>query len=648
MKAPNRQQVIRSVNRLLAPSVICVFIVLTLHLIPKGYTPRSSFRLGCMLLFFGASIFLTWQMMYPRSEFLYLLFRWRFDQAPQAIERIWRRYLFSLDRLCFAFGYAWLGFLVSNFILMLALWFHGFLILTGLAGWLWWLSLIALFCIPFVRGDLITEVAQRRRQLFEQIRLTTWYEPRRLRSLYSPESTQRNSQPVEVVAPLKFRAGGMDWHWDDLKPNCVIFGQSGSGKTVCVLNAFVDGLMASSSQTGIQPSALILDPKGDFRDKIRNLCEEYGREEDLLIIDPENVDRSIQWNPFDSNDDELELAARFAATLEILGMKQQDSSYFIDASKKFIRHAISLLRLTNPSGAPPSFVQIGELAANLESIVERTNRLDIYDETCDKCLNYFANEWIEYGDDHRTSIMGFITNMIDPFTMEPYTSLFSGQSTMKIGQMLQQGKILYVNMPVADKEMMARTIGTFVKLEYFREVLKARKKDRPSFFVCDEFQVFFTTGQGKGDADFFERSRESNHVNIIATQNLQALFKTTDRKEPVQNMLGNCAVKLFLRNTDSETNEYASKMFGQRMVSMSASAAGMGNAAIGGVGIKGIGESLSTHDGEARVVPLETFPELAIPSKVAQIDYCESVLFHGAQPEFESRLNKLRWRVHPI
>ena len=41
------------------------------------------------------------------------------------------------------------------------------------------------------------------------------------------------------------------------------------------------------------------------------------------------------------------------------------------------------------------------------------------------------------------------------------------------------------------------------KLEYFREVLRRPDKPRTSFFFCDEFQQFFTTMQGKGDADFF-------------------------------------------------------------------------------------------------------------------------------------------------
>lgn len=648
MKAPSRSKVLQAANVFMGPTVVFMAVLIVIHSVPKGFTPRSSFRLVCMLAFFITTISLTWQLITPRSHFAHLLYRWRFEGCPQAIERIWRRYLYSVDRLFRALGYAGIVFLASNAILMLALWFHGFNLLAGLARWGWWGSLGTLLLLPFVRGDLITEVVQRRRQLHEQLELTTWFRPRSMRSLYRGESSEVSQRPVEVIAPMSFRAGGVDWHWDDFKPNCIIFGQSGSGKTISVLNALVDGLLASATNAGERPSALILDPKGDFRGKIEALCEEYGRAEDLLIIRPADLTHSIRWNPFDTDDDELEIAARFAATLEVLGMKQQDSTYFIDAAKKFIRHAITLLRLTNAPGEPPSFGQIGELATSFDAIVERTNMLNVEDSSCDKCLNYFANEWIEYGDEHRTSILGFITNMLDPFTMEPYSSVFSGKSTMRIGQMLQQGKILYLDMPVADREAMAKTIGTFIKLEYFREVLKARKKDRPSFFLCDEFQVFLTTGQGKGDADFFERSRESNHINLIATQNLPALLKNTQRTEPVHNLLGNCAVKLFLRNTDTETNEYASKIFGQRLVSMSASAAGMGNASIGGFGIKGIGESISTHDGETRVVPTETFAELAIPSQAAGIDYCESVLFHGARAEFESHLHKTRWKIHPI
>jgi hypothetical protein len=46
------------------------------------------------------------------------------------------------------------------------------------------------------------------------------------------------------------------------------------------------------------------------------VCRKYGREEDVVIIDPDSARQSIRWNPLDSDDDELEVASRFAAALE--------------------------------------------------------------------------------------------------------------------------------------------------------------------------------------------------------------------------------------------------------------------------------------------------------------------------------------------
>jgi hypothetical protein len=101
---------------------------------------------------------------------------------------------------------------------------------------------------------------------------------------------------------------------------------------------------------------------------------------------------------------------------------------------------------------------------------------------------------------------------------------------------------------------MAQTVGTLLKVEYGRLVLIRGNKPRPSFFFCDEFRVFFTTDSETNDADFFERSRGSNHANIIATQNFPAMLKGGAEGHSVDNLLGNCATKIFLRNTDPQTN----------------------------------------------------------------------------------------------
>jgi type IV secretory pathway TraG/TraD family ATPase VirD4 len=303
----------------------------------------------------------------------------------------------------------------------------------------------------------------------------------------------------------------------------------------------------------------------------------------------------------------------------------EQDAFWLDSAKKFIRHAIALLRIVNPDGSPPAFAQINSLAGSMKRLSEMADEVADDDPRGDQCLAFFADEWSQLAENTRTSTQAYITNMVDPFLMRPYCDVFSGRSDLRISDAVDGGKILYVYMPIADKEAMSKVICTFVKLEFFREVLKRPDKERSSFFFCDEFQSFFTVVQGKGDADFFERSRQSNHANIIATQNIPALLKVaSDRESVVQNLLGNCAVKVFLRNTDEKTNEYASKLFGQQVVAMAGSGMSQGH------GRQGDSMSASSNRQYDQRVRQEEFINLAVPSR-------------GRVSK-----EKLKWKVHPL
>jgi type IV secretory pathway TraG/TraD family ATPase VirD4 len=186
---------------------------------------------------------------------------------------------------------------------------------------------------------------------------------------------------------------------------------------------------------------------------------------------------------------------------------------------------------------------------------------------------------------------------------------------------------------------MSKVICTFVKLEYYREVLKRPDKKRSSFFLCDEFQAYFTVMPGKGDSDFFERSRQSNHANLIATQNYPALIKVAgDKDSVVNNLLGNCAVKIFLRNTDDKTNEYASKLFGQALVAMASSNLSQGS----GKSLGSAGAS-SSRQYDQKVRP-EEFVGLAVPA--GDVNYAETIVHLASRASVTKE--KLRWRVHPL
>lgn len=253
------------------------------------------------------------------------------------------------------------------------------------------------------------------------------------------------------------------------------------------------------------------------------------------MIDPAAPKSSMRWNPLDSEDDAQEIAGRFAAVMEILNPGGKDDSFWIDSARRLVENLIALMRFARP-GEPPSLVEIYAAAMSdstveawLQQITEAT-----YASTPEvgRTIDFFDDVWAPMPADMRGTIRSFVSNMLGSFLKPPYDTLFAGRSTVTLGEVLDQGRILYVNMPIAEKEVMARVVSTFIKLEFYREVLKRRKKPRPSFFLCDEFQSFFTVGQGRGDADAFERTRESNHANIVAFQNLNALFKQTERREP--------------------------------------------------------------------------------------------------------------------
>jgi hypothetical protein len=70
-------------------------------------------------------------------------------------------------------------------------------------------------------------------------------------------------------------------------------------------------------------------------------------------------------------------------------------------------------------------------------------------------------------------------------------------------------------------------------------VLNRVNKTRPSFFLCDGFQNLFTAARGKSDANFFGMTRQSHHVNIIATQNYPALSLQVGDQDQVASLMSN-------------------------------------------------------------------------------------------------------------
>ena len=642
---PSREDATQSHISFLASLWGSLGLCVVIHFVAPMFSDQDMLRLGLVIVFFGCLASAFWSLTDPYGRSLATNYRWKYADASAAIRLNVDRFVLRQARYARRIGWFATAAVGLMALAVLSEW-RLFSVLENAQPWLDRLAFITTLGVPvyaLMTAKILREALALKRQVEEETALSGT----KVRSAESEADMRRQEKapPVQITGPMQFRAGGYDWQWGDFYKNTAIFGMSGSGKTLCVLNALLDGLLASSG-AGSKPAAgLILDPKGDFRDKIKRLCRMYGRSSDLRIIDPYDLAKSIHWNPLDSRDDPMEIAGRFGAVMEVINPAGSDDRFWIDSSKRLVQNLIALIRATRPE-LPPSLSEVHD-AAMSDAMLDRwgecvTVELLNENKQASRAVDYFQDVWGPMPDNTKGSIRAYVGNMLGAFLQDPYDELFAGHSSETLSDMLDAGRILYVHMPIADREVMAQVVSTFVKLEYYREVLKRPNKSRPSFFLCDEFQSFFTVGQGRGDADAFERTRQSNHANIIAFQNLNALLKQTPRPEPVYNLLGNCATKLFLRNTDKDTNEFASVLFGEHVETLSNSSIGIGQGARG----RGGSSSVSGSSQYAAKVKKDEFTQLGVPSREDGISYAEVMAHLGARARIET--GRQRWNVHPI
>jgi type IV secretory pathway TraG/TraD family ATPase VirD4 len=125
---------------------------------------------------------------------------------------------------------------------------------------------------------------------------------------------------------------------------------------------------------------------------------------------------------------------------------------------------------------------------------------------------------------------------------------------------------------VALNPVLAKTIGTMMKIDYQRAVLlRIPKMDqqpgrhfRPTAFICDEYQNFATVGGDNptGDERFLSISRQPRCIPIVATQSISSL-KEAMPNQGVKTLLQAFRTKVFLSTSDPDTARFACELCGK-------------------------------------------------------------------------------------
>jgi hypothetical protein len=155
---------------------------------------------------------------------------------------------------------------------------------------------------------------------------------------------------------------------------------------------------------------------------------------------------------------------------------------------------------------------------------------------------------------------------------KPSTSDPHGRVLPPFDELIESGKVVGLNFPVALNPAVAKTVGTLMKVDYQRAVqLRIPKMSaepsrhfRPTVFICDEYQNFATVGGDNptGDDRFLSISRQPKCIPIVATQSVSSL-KEALPNEGVKTLLQAFRTKVFLTTSDPDTARFASELCGK-------------------------------------------------------------------------------------
>ena len=102
-----------------------------------------------------------------------------------------------------------------------------------------------------------------------------------------------------------------------------------------------------------------------------------------------------------------------------------------------------------------------------------------------------------------------------------------------IYELIEQGKVLALNMPAGINPALARAVGVMLKNAWLQALLmrpaKMKAKPgsyfRPAVFICDEYQAFASVGEDdpSDDEKSFALTRQCRCIPIVATQSISSL-----------------------------------------------------------------------------------------------------------------------------
>ena len=360
-----------------------------------------------------------------------------------------------------------------------------------------------------------------------------------------------------------------------LYQNILITGTIGTGKTSSAMYPFTEQLIEYESENNDKKiGLLILDVKGNYFNQVRKFAYKYNRLDDVIVIE---LGGKYKYNPLNKpNLKASVLANRLKVILELFSGKTTES-YWIDKFEQILCECIKFCRLYNDGYV--NFEELHNLVTNQNYYIEKIEivkklfqKNKFSKEECYDLLTsitFFEKEFYKLDSRTMSILKSEITRITNCFISDYQVSKTFNPTQIEqnfygLEEILSKGKIVVLNMNIAEYKNLSKIIAAYLKLDFQSEVLSRlaqnnKNKTRPVAFISDEYHEYIT----ETDADFFAQSREAKCINIVATQSYTSLLKTLNDESILKVVIQNLINKIWFRTDDTYTIEEVQKQIGK-------------------------------------------------------------------------------------
>jgi len=379
----------------------------------------------------------------------------------------------------------------------------------------------------------------------------------------------------------------LDWTLQHAFEGVLIMGATGSGKTSG------SGTLLAETFINSGFGGLVLTVKKDEVEHWQRLCQRCGREKDLVIVRLRG-DWKLNLLAYESQRPGgggglANSLVSFCRNLLTISQRSRgtssDGEVWRAAGDELLNSLFELFML---SGVEITFDRLHDFIADAPaekvddqqswrksplcwtvlSQAERNIKSQEDLRLFERAKKYWFKIYPGLPGKTRSSVTLGIFAMLDAFRGRDVPALISSDTNIT-PETIMSGMIVVLDLPIKEYDQTGLLVQSAWKYLFQKAVERramARQSDkRPCFLWEDEGQYFYSDHDDK----FQDTARSARVSRVILTQNINGYLKIFGREgqAAAYNVFGNLNTKIFHFNTDNATNEWASKLFGNILVS---------------------------------------------------------------------------------